>query len=373
MAEIKDFNTVDVEELFPSEETVETSEENTETSEEKIEPQPLVENASIDDLFPDEEKENKKEKSKDEANVASEEDNSSLNRYAELSKILLEEGVLDNLEEDDLADVTDADSFKALIVEQINRGLDEKQREIQEALTNGVKPSVIQTYQNAMATIRNIEPVVTEESEEGKRARANLIYQDYLNKGIKDAKARSLVQASMSAGTDIEDAQEALDSLKQFYQDAYHEALEDAKFEKEEEQRLVVEQNELLKKNLLDKKDLFGGISIDKNTRQKAYSSVAKATAKSSDGVPLTAVQKYANDNPVEFRTIVGLMYAMTDGFTNMNKIFNKAVDKKVHSKLDDLTRKLTSSTSQNGEGGIRYKNGPAEELLDTNRWRVFL
>lgn len=379
MSEMNDFNVADVEDLFPSdspEEVVDTNEITEEKEEEKDKntPQPLLDNASLEDLFPDENKKEKEEKTTKEIEIEDKDnDDGELNRYSELSKILYEEGVFDNLDEEDLEEVKDADDFKALIQEQINRGLNERQQEISDALTYGVEPSVIQTYANAMGALNRIEPLITEESEEGKKARVNAIYQDYINRGIKDAKARSLVQASLTAGTDIEDAKEAVASLKEYYSDAYKQAVAEAKEEEENRQNYIREQDNLLKKNLLEKKDLFGGIDIDKRTRQKAYDAVAKASAKDDKGNPLTAIQKYAQENPVDFRAMLGIVYSVTDGFTNLTKLFNKAVDKKVHSKLDELTRKLTSSNSQKGEGGVHYKNGPAEDLLDTNRWRVFL
>lgn len=378
-----------VEDLFPevgedttvNEET--TQEEDTKQKEgdvTKQPPQPALKpmiDASVEDLFPEDDK-GDGDSENDDSDDGSDNDNSEEtdneetdDKYSELSRILYEEGVLDNLDEDDLKNIKDADDFKALITEQINRGLNERQQEINEALSVGVEPSIIQTYASAMQTLNSWESMVEEESEEGKKIRANLIYQDYINKGIKENKARSLLQASMSAGSDIEDAKEALESLKEYYSDGYKTAVEEAKQEELERQEFIKKQDSLLKKNLLEKKDLFGGIELDKNTRQKAYNAVAKVTAKDDRGTPLTAVQKYAQDNPTEFRSVLGLIYAVTDGFTNLSKFFNKAVNKKVNSKLDDFTRKLSSSGSQKGEGGIGYSN--RNDGGTQKRWRVYL
>lgn len=346
----------------------------------KQSPQPALKpmiDASVEDLFPEDDKGND-DSENDNSDDGSNNDNSEEidneetdDKYSELSRILYEEGVLDNLDEEDLKNIKDADDFKALITEQINRGLNERQQEINEALSVGVEPSIIQTYASAMQTLNSWESMVEEESEEGKKIRANLIYQDYINKGIKENKARSLLQASMSAGSDIEDAKEALESLKEYYSDGYKTAVEEAKQEELERQEFIKKQDSLLKKNLLEKNDLFGGIELDKNTRQKAYNAVAKVTAKDDKGKPLTAVQKYAQDNPTEFRSVLGLIYAVTDGFTNLSKFFNKAVNKKVNSKLDDFTRKLSSSGSQKGEGGIGYSN--RNDGGTQKRWRVYL
>lgn len=379
MSEIKELNMADVSDLFPKNETVDTTDEDTvgttddgkddggDDKEEKINPQPLLNDATVGDLFPD------KKEDDDDLTDNKPKNDGDINRYAELSKILYEEGIFDNLDEDDLDGVEDADGFKALITEQINRGLNERQQEINEALIYGVDRNVIQTYATAMSTLSQIELLLEEESENGKKQRANVIYQDYINKGIKDAKARALVQASLTAGTDIEDAKEAFDNIKAYYTDGYKQAVAEAKEEELNRQEYIKEQDALLRKNLLEKKDLFGGIDIDKNTRRKAYDAITKASARDENGNQYTAVQKYAQENPVDFRAMLGLVYSMTDGFTNLNKLFNKAVNKKVNSKLDDLTKRLTSSDSQKGEGGLRYRGGTNDNSINARGWRVVM
>lgn len=379
MSEIKELNMADVSDLFPENETVDTTDEDTvgttddgkddggDDKEEKVNPQPLLNDATVGDLFPD------KKEDDDDLTDNKPKNDGDINRYAELSKILYEEGIFDNLDEDDLDGVEDADGFKALITEQINRGLNERQQEINEALIYGVDRNVIQTYATAMSTLSQIEPLLEEESENGKKQRANVIYQDYINKGIKDAKARALVQASLTAGTDIEDAKEAFDNIKAYYVDGYKQAVAEAKEEELNRQEYIKEQDALLRKNLLEKKDLFGGIDIDKNTRRKAYDAITKASARDENGNQYTAVQKYAQENPVDFRAMLGLVYSMTDGFTNLNKLFNKAVNKKVNSKLDDLTKRLTSSDSQKGEGGLRYRGGTNDNSINARGWRVVM
>lgn len=376
LANVEDLFQENNEEETAAEETVDSTSDKNDNKENKQQSSQPVMNpimdANVEDLFPDD-GEGDNSNSSEENTEDSDDDNKekSDTKYSELSRILYEEGVLDNIEEDDLKNVKDADDFKALITEQINKGLNERQQEINEALTAGVEPSVIQTYASAMQTLNSWESLISEESDDGKKVRANLIYQDYINKGIKDAKARSLLQASINAGTDIEDAKEAMESLKEYYSEGYKSAVEEAKQEEIERQKFIKEQDNLLKKNLLEKKDLFGGIDLDKNTRQKAYNAVAKITAKDDRGTPLTAVQKYAQDNPTEFRSVLGLIYAVTDGFTNLTKFFNKAVDKKVNSKLDDFTRRLSSSDSQKGEGGMKYSN--QNDGGTQKRWRVYL
>ena len=205
-------------------------------------------------------------------------------------------------------------------------------------------------------------------TKEAQQSRMNLIYRDYLNKGFNEEKAKKLTIASAQSGSDIEDAKEALESCKDFYTSRYNSVLEEAENEEKERVKLIQKQSEELKKNILEKENLFNGVQIDKTIRQKAYNAMTKVVGKDSEGMDVTAIQKYADDNPVEFRTVLGLMYAMTDGFKNFDKIFNKAVDKKVNSRLDEFTKKITSQP-HSSEGSLSYKNGHVKELFDAG-WK---
>ena len=270
---------------------------------------------------------------------------------------------------DEDTEVKDADSFKAYIDKQVTDKLEEYQKEIKHALDVGVDTSEVQLYNQAMSWLNGYTNDIMEgATKEAQQSRMNLIYRDYLNKGFNEEKAKKLTIASAQSGSDIEDAKEALESCKDFYTSRYNSVLEEAENEEKERVKLIQKQSEELKKNILEKENLFNGVQIDKTIRQKAYNAMTKVVGKDSEGMDVTAIQKYADDNPVEFRTVLGLMYAMTDGFKNFDKIFNKAVDKKVNSRLDEFTKKITSQP-HSSEGSLSYKNGHVKELFDAG-WK---
>ena len=287
------------------------------------------------------------------------------NVYQDLLKSLIEDGVFT----DEDTEVKDADSFKAYIDKQVTDKLEEYQKEIKHALDVGVDTSEVQLYNQAMSWLNGYTNDIMEgATKEAQQSRMNLIYRDYLNKGFNEEKAKKLTIASAQSGSDIEDAKEALESCKDFYTSRYNSVLEEAENEEKERVKLIQKQSEELKKNILEKENLFNGVQIDKTIRQKAYNAMTKVVGKDSEGMDVTAIQKYADDNPVEFRTVLGLMYAMTDGFKNFDKIFNKAVDKKVNSRLDEFTKKITSQP-HSSEGSLSYKNGHVKELFDAG-WK---
>jgi hypothetical protein len=100
---------------------------------------------------------------------------------------------------------------------------------------------------------------------------------------------------------------------------------------------------------MLEKDKLFEDIPVDKATRRKAYEAMTKVVSTSEDGEQLTAVQQYADEHPVEFRTMLGVVYALTDGFTKMGKLLTKSVDKKVNKNLREIERRVMGTTRQGG------------------------
>ena len=73
---------------------------------------------------------------------------------------------------------------------------------------------------------------------------------------------------------------------------------------------------------MLNEEKVFGDISIDKATRQKAYDNIAKPIYKDPEtGEYLTAVQKYRSEHENDFIKNVGILFTLTDGFTNLDKL----------------------------------------------------
>lgn len=85
-----------------------------------------------------------------------------------------------------------------------------------------------------------------------------------------------MVDRAFKAGTDIDDARDALQDNKEFYKEQYNSMLEEAKKANEEEKEKLKKQAEDLKTSILEEDKAFGEISIDKNTRQRVYESICK-------------------------------------------------------------------------------------------------
>lgn len=285
------------------------------------------------------------------------------NFYSSIAKALKEEGIFPDLDDEGLSKVKDPEDFRDLIDQQIKAGLDERQKRIDEALNAGVEPTEIKKYENTINFLDSIkEENISDEGDKGEKLRKDLIYQDFINRGYSKERATREVQKSFNAGTDIDDAKEALKSNIDFFRDKYDELVNDAKSEAEEEERERKDQAEKLKSSILNDKDVFGDLSVNKSTRQKIYDNIAKPVYKDPEtGEYFTAIQKYEMENRTDFLKNIGLLFTLTDGFKNLDGLVKGKVKKEVKKGLRELEHTL-NNTARTSDGNLKFVSGVDED-----------
>lgn len=273
------------------------------------------------------------------------------NFYSSIASALKDEGILPDLEDDVVNNIKEASDFADAIEKQIQARFDERQKRIDDALNANVEPDEIRQYEQTLSYLDSIkEDNIKEESDNGENLRKKLIYQDFINRGYSKERALREVKKSFDSGTDIDDAKEALVSNKEFFNNQYQTIIKNAQDEIEQQQEQQKQQAVQLKKSMLEDKEIFEGITLDKVTRQKAFDNITKPIYKTEDGMYLTAIQKYQMDNPVEFRKYLSVLFTMTDGFKSLDKVIKGKVNKEVKQSLRELEHKLSnSSRSSNG------------------------
>lgn len=285
------------------------------------------------------------------------------NFYSSIAKALKEEGIFPDLDDEGLSKVKDPEDFRDLIDQQIKAGLDERQKRIDKALNAGVEPTEIRKYENAINFLGSIkEENISDEGDKGEKLRKDLIYQDFINRGYSKERAAREVQKSFNAGTDIDDAKEALESNIGFFKDKYDELVNDAKSETEQEEKERKEQAEKLKSSILNDKEVFGDLSVDKSTRQKIYDNIAKPVYKDPEtGEYFTAIQKYEMENRTDFLKNIGLLFTLTDGFKNLDGLVKGKVKKEVNKGLRELEYTL-NNTARTSDGNLKFVSGVDED-----------
>lgn len=340
----------------------ETASENEEVEAEKTKEKEdnTTEDIDINSLFGNPESVGSEEQDIDtQEETSSEKESTSSNKkyiYSSIAQALKEEGVFPDVEDSILEGIKNPEDFRDLINKQIQAGLQEKQKRIDEALSVGVEPSQIQKYEQVIKVLSDIkEDAIKDESAKGEQLRKDLIYQDFLNRGYSKERAEREVKKSFDSGLDIEDAKEALASNLDYFNESYKNLINEAKEAETLRTNNLKKQAETLKKSIIEDKVIFGELEVDKPTRQKIYDNISKPVYKDPDtGEYLTSLQKYEKENKTEFLKNVGLIYTLTDGFKSLDKLVKGKVNKEVKKGLRDLERTL-NNTRRDSNGNLQY------------------
>lgn len=277
------------------------------------------------------------------------------NFYSSITDALVVDGIFPDLDKETIQNVKTPEDFQKIIEEQINARFTEKEKRINDALNNKVEPSVIQQYESTIDYLNNInDDSLSAEDEEGENLRRQIIYNDYLNRGFSKTRAEKMVNDAINNGTDIDDAKDALQGIKDFYNNKYKEILDSAK---ENEKKLAEErtkQSENLKKSIMEDKNLYGDVDVDKATRTKIYDFITKPVHKDSNGNYMTALQKYQSENTIEAMKNFAICYTLTNGFKDWSKLGSKQAKREVKKGLANL-EKVINSTSRNNDGSLGF------------------
>lgn len=351
--------------LFNSETNQEEKEiKETETPDEKQEEKKeTTEIVDVDNLFTDKSESVGSEEDNKEKEDTSSKEETSPNFYSSIAKAFAEDGVFQDLNDEVLSKVTDAETFRDLIEQKIQSQLDERQKRIDNALNAGIEPTQIQRFENNMKILNGItDEDISDEGDKGENLRKNIIYEDYIQRGFSKERAIKAVERSIAAGTDIEDAKEALQSCKDQVSKAYNNAIKEAEAEKANEEKELKEQAEALKKSILSDKKPFGDLELDKNTRQRVFDAISKPVfTDPNTGERLTAIQKFEADNHNDFMKYVGLTYVLTDGFKSLDGLVKGKVKKEIGKGLKELEHTL-NNTARNSNGTLKFTSGVSSD-----------
>lgn len=361
--QIKDFFVEDHKEESPIKEN---------STEQKQEQEEITTEVNPEDLFKEEpESVGSESDIKEKEDTDSKQSNASPNFYSSMAKALVEDGIFQTLNKESISSIETAEDFADAISKEVQSLLDDRQRRVSEALSLGIEPTEIQKYERFINVLDSItDDKLRNEDDEGENLRKNLIYQDYINRGFSKDRALREVEKSFKDGSDIDDAKEALQSNKEFYNKQYKFLLEDAKRQNQEEQKRIKEQSEELRNSILNSDKVFGDIDLDKNTKQRIYDSITRPVyTDPNSGERLTAIQKYESENRTEFLRNIGLFYVLTDGFKSIDNLVKGKVKKEMKKGLRELERTI-SNTSRTSNGNLNFASGVDSNSRSTS-WDI--
>lgn len=327
---------------------------------EVVDPETLFEEETPESVGSGKDKEGKEDTVTDEGSDGTSPND---NFYSSIANALAVDGIFPNLDDETVKKAVDAETFSDLIEAEVNARFDEKQQRISKALENGVEPTDIKKYESTLDYINKItDAAIAEESEKGEQLRYNLIYQDFLNKGMSADKAKKYTDRTINAGTDVEDAKEALQSNKEYFSGEYNRLLQEAQQQADEDKAERSKQAKQLQTSLLKDKNLFGDMEISNDIRKKAFETVSKPVYRDPEtGDYLTALQKYEIEHRADFLKYTGLFFAMTNGFKDFDSFAKGKVKKEMRKGLRDLEKTL-NNTSRSKDGNLKMITNQRED-----------
>lgn len=289
--------------------------------------------------------------------------------YSSIATYLKEGGIFSNLDDDNaFKGIESAEDLDNLIESEIDARMGERERRINDALNSGMPQQTVANYEGAIEYLKGItEEQLTEESEEGEALRRELIYHDLVNQGFSDERAKKKTDRIMESGTDIDEAKEALESNREFYQNEYKKQVELGKKQIEDAKKENERRIESLKKDIMESKNLLGLIEADSKLKTKIVDNITKASYQDKEtGRYFTPLQKYMNENGDEFMKNVGIIYTITNGFKDFDKLVTTKVNKEVKRSVKDIERKL-SNMRRDGDGNLLFVNNEDTQTKYSN------
>lgn len=255
--------------------------------------------------------------------------------FSSIAKQFADEGIWELDDEE----VKDADSFKSLIKKAIESGIDEKTKRVAELLDMGADSKDIKEFEDTIEYLHGIQNEdILAEGEDGDNLRRRLIMQDLINNGVDEQEAVTKVKEIFKKGNDITEAKKALQANKDYFQKAYKEMAEEQRKKADEWDKSVQKQTEELKTSIMSNDKFIGELDIDEKIKKQALANLSEPKFKDKQsGQMLTAIQRYERENKTEFLKNLGLVFTLTDGFKNMDKLVNKAVKRRVNNEISGI------------------------------------
>lgn len=295
-----------------------------------------------------------------EEGATSKEDGFSPKIYSSIAKVLKEEGAFYNISDDEVDSLNNIDDFVEFIRKKHDEDLDEDYKTIKKFVNNDVPVSEYSKLLKIKETLDSYDEDFLRNDDDPSSAeiRKSIIIEDCIARGYSKEKALKIYDRSFKNGDEIDDALEALDNLKEAYNNRI------TLFKQQAEQYIADEQNK--RKEILENKrkkinedpTLFGGYNLSKKQREAIWDVISKPVAKTKKGQTLNALQKWMNDDIDSFEAAAGLMYVLTNGGKDFSKILKDSAKKEISKARRDLENALRSSSYDDG-GKLRMVNGP--------------
>lgn len=256
-----------------------------------------------------------------------------------LASALAEVGVFSSLTEEEIGEITDAETMIAAVRKQTEANrysdLSEEQKTYLNALKEGVPErkfhehtaNADQYKRITDANIEGNEPMIKE-----------LIKRSLIVKGVDTATATEMADIQFGKEDAKARAIAARDSLVAYEQGLINDEIASQKTERINKENAEKEALITLKAKIQQDSEILPGIKVNTNTKDKIFTSMTTAVKDSDNGSPLNELMVKYQEDP-EFRYKLHAMYEVTKGLTDFKKFKSSAKSNAVN----ELDKKLKS------------------------------
>jgi len=235
---------------------------------------------------------------------------------------------------------------------------DQDVKEYLDMLDTGVSPD---TAKSLASSRKNLEQISEDkiEDENNEDLRKDLIRQRYkATTRFSDKKIDKLVDQAVSLGEDIDEAKEALEDLRNHYE-------EQTKAEKEQAKQQEVQAREQAKKDLEDFKqrvqdleEIVPGMPLNKKQKQGLIDKLTKPVTE-VNGQPLNSIWAKRQKDPFKFDTVI----AALDDIGVFEGKWDKLTKRMKTDTVNKLKESLNKTSQRTRAGSYRSGNDSDDEV----------
>lgn len=277
---------------------------------------------------------------------------SSPNKYTAFARQLAEEGAFD-ASDDEINNVTDIDSWNNFLKEKALARMDGYTKFMAEYVRDGANNEQKQQMQYMLDMYSQVSGIKEEDvrDEKSEDIRRGIIEQDFLNRGFTPEQAKKQAQRSFDSGDDVDDALTALKSLQSYYGGNINQMKEQAKKQRELQERAYRERTDKLHDSIINGKDSFGGIDVDKKMRKDIWEAISKPVAVDKNDNTYNAIQKFMSENYDEAIKLLAYACVTTDYGKNWDKLVKTSAKKEVNRARTEMMDLIEGRGADNGNG----------------------
>jgi len=257
------------------------------------------------------------------SNSSSPKPNDTEQLYSNLATQFKTSGVLPGLE--NVEDIKSLADLNKAIEKEVDSRLTDTQRTIKEAASVGLNATEVSKQLDVVAKLKAVpEEFIT--SDANLEFRRKIIAQDFLSRGYGKERADNLAQRSIDAGTDVDDAKFALQSVVSIEEKKIADAIQAAKDDEKESINSIKEH--------LDKtEEVVPGIKLTTEQRNELYTQMTTDLGNKEN-----AFMKALKADPIGSRIKQEAIFFITKGFTDFS-VFGNAKETEVSKNIETLLR----------------------------------